>query len=217
MSPKQKTSTIVELDPVTTSFTGCECKRGYIPSLSFSIADVGLMLAIEGNKVEVDGRPRSVSWGEAEHSNCTGQIATVDESVNGKITLTNGKAFQNPRDLAQGPLCKSPEPFTLLNHNSGVIQDKAGEARLRKGQSTEFQIRPPEARIIRINILKFKTLQNAATTLELYEGLGVLSRPLEKWSHQKRPEKNEYTVFFGAATLSRVHKTSSFFTVPPFP
>ena len=207
---KQGLTSTVELDPTVTGLINCECKRGYIPSLSFSTADVGLMMAFEGNIVKVNGKLRSVSWGNAKHSSSPSKIKTVVESLKGRVTLENGKTFHNWH-------CKDPVLYQEYKTYSGMIIDKAGEARLRKGQSTEFRIQPLEARVIRINISKFKTPENEITTLELYEGHGILlSTPLEKFSHQKGPEKDEYTVFLGAVTMSAVHTVLVLYCVPLF-
>ena len=108
--------------------------------------------------------------------------------------------------------CKDPDPFKEYTNQSDTISDKAGAARLRKGQSTEFHIRPHRARVIHIDISQFTAPENETTTLELYEGHDILnSTPKEKWSDKNRPEQGEITtVYRGAATLSGV----SYFTLP---
>ena len=179
----------VELDPIVTGLDGCKCARGYIPSLAFLQKDVGLMMTIKDNDVKVDDKPRIVSWGSSKHDNCIRSIKSVEETLKGAVTLDNGMTFPNWA-------CKKPVLFEEYKSKFGTIQDKAGQTRLRSGQSTEFRIRPPEARVIHINISKFMTQQNVTTTLELYEGHSILSStPLEKWSNQNLPRTTSIQYF----------------------
>ena len=59
---------------------------------AFSPADVGKMVTIQGDHVKVDGQKRFVEWSQAAHSDCSGEI----ESVDGKVRLESGEEFENP-------------------------------------------------------------------------------------------------------------------------
>ena len=63
---------------------------------AFSTADIGKIVSIQGSRVQVDGQKRSVVWGPAVHSDCTGKIDSVDEKMLGDVRLDSGIEFENP-------------------------------------------------------------------------------------------------------------------------
>ena len=63
---------------------------------ALTAADVGKMLTIEGGVLEVQGRPREVSWGKKVHKDCAGRIHSVVEIPEGEVLLKNGQELKNP-------------------------------------------------------------------------------------------------------------------------
>ena len=82
----------------------------------FTSADVGKVLGIIGDDVKLDDTPIHLTWGDANHCDCIGQIESVEENPEGRMLVSKGKVrlvggsqeFENPTR------CKDPRPFLIV-------------------------------------------------------------------------------------------------------
>ena len=65
---------------------------------AFSKTDVGKTVSTTGDDVCFDGKVRKVDWGDAEHTDLMGTIASVKDYYGGEVELEDGQKFQNGVD-----------------------------------------------------------------------------------------------------------------------
>ena len=64
-------------------------------------SDVGKMVRVQGDDVQLNGKPLRVVWGDENRTNLTGKITSVSTD---KVHLENGQWFGNPLRI----YCSSP-------------------------------------------------------------------------------------------------------------
>ena len=93
------------------------------PISALSQADVSKQVEIKNGTLSVNGINRAVKWRKewrkARHEDSKGKIVSVETRFKGKVTLDNGKVFENPaskddnrpfdKDCYRSKLCHSPK------------------------------------------------------------------------------------------------------------
>ena len=83
---------------------------------AFTSADVGKTVTVIGDNVKLDNAPMRLTWGDAKHCDCTGEIASVEQKPEGRMLVPKGRVrlvggsqeFENPTR------CKDPRPFLIV-------------------------------------------------------------------------------------------------------
>jgi len=109
--------------------------RVQLEGAAFTNADVGKEVSIEGDAVKIGGMPRYISWGDAKHHDCSGNIKSVEEKHKGKVQLEdeqefengeNGLEFENPEHTALPPAAYTPyyvAPEVYSNQGTNLRSD----------------------------------------------------------------------------------------------